>query len=81
LNGRHTLKFKERLALDVWYVDNWSVLLDLKILAMTAWQVLRRSDVVAAQDVADIGFPLGETPPDLAGDSGARAKAARASRR
>lgn len=35
VNGRQNIPFSERLKLDVWYVDNWSLLLDLKILAKT----------------------------------------------
>jgi sugar transferase EpsL len=58
VNGRHVLKFKDRLALDVWYVDHWSLLLDIRIMAMTANQVLRRRDVSATQDLTEIGFPL-----------------------
>jgi lipopolysaccharide/colanic/teichoic acid biosynthesis glycosyltransferase len=58
VNGRHSRRFRERLALDTWYVDHWSLGLDLKILAMTAWQVLRRSDVAVTQGVDDVGFPL-----------------------
>ena len=58
VNGRHTLKFKERLALDVWYVDHWSLWLDLKIVATTIWQVLRRANVAATQSITEIGFPV-----------------------
>ena len=58
VNGRHALKFKDRLALDVWYVDNWSLWLDLKILAATVYQVLRHKDVETTQGVAEFGFPL-----------------------
>jgi len=58
VNGRHVLKFKERLALDVWYVDHWSLWLDLRILAMTLYQVLVRKDVAAVQSIEEIGFPL-----------------------
>jgi sugar transferase EpsL len=58
VNGRHALKFKERLALDVWYVDHWSLWLDLRILAMTLYQVLVRKDVAAVQSIEEIGFPL-----------------------
>jgi lipopolysaccharide/colanic/teichoic acid biosynthesis glycosyltransferase len=36
VNGRAALPWHERIELDVWYVDNRSLLLDLKILAMTA---------------------------------------------
>ena len=62
VNGRHTLKFKERLELDVWYVENWSLGLDLKILAMTVAQVLRRSDVATSQGIEEVGFPLPPQP-------------------
>ena len=58
VNGRHTRKFKERLELDVWYVENWSLGLDLKILAMTVTQVLRRSSVATSQGIEELGFPL-----------------------
>ncbi len=58
VNGRHTLRFEDRLALDVWYVDNWSLWLDLKILALTVRQVLGRADVVTTQDFAEIDFPV-----------------------
>lgn len=58
VNGRHTLRFKERLQLDTWYVDHWSLRLDLEIMAMTIGQVLRRSHVTTTQDLAAVGFPL-----------------------
>ncbi len=63
VNGRHTLKYRERLALDIWYVDHWSLWLDLQIVVRTAWQVLLRRDVAATQDSLHLGFPL----PELAG--------------
>ncbi len=58
VNGRHVLAFKDRLNLDVWYVDHWSNWLDIRIMARTISQVLRRADVAAAQDLDDVGFPL-----------------------
>ena len=58
VNGRHALKFEERLELDVWYVDHWSLALDLRILGMTVMQVIRRSDVATTQDLSAVGFPL-----------------------
>jgi lipopolysaccharide/colanic/teichoic acid biosynthesis glycosyltransferase len=57
VNGRHTLRFEDRLELDVWYVDNWSLWLDLRILAMTVIQLLGHVDVVTTQDFDDIDFP------------------------
>jgi lipopolysaccharide/colanic/teichoic acid biosynthesis glycosyltransferase len=45
VNGRNALGWPERLEMDVWYVDNWSIGLDLRILARTVWQVLRRRGI------------------------------------
>ena len=39
VHGRQVLDFNERFALDVWYVDHWSLWLDLRILALTAKRV------------------------------------------
>jgi len=46
VHGRNRLDWPERLALDVWYVDHRSFLLDVRILGMTALQLLRPSDAV-----------------------------------
>jgi sugar transferase EpsL len=40
VNGRNAVTWEQKFALDVWYVDNWSVGLDLKILLMTLGTVL-----------------------------------------
>ena len=51
INGRNALTWTERLALDVWYVDHWSFLLDLRILFKTVAIVFSRKDVlVGGQD-------------------------------
>ena len=63
VNGRHILKFRERVRLDVWYVDHWSLWLDLRILALTAIQVVRRANVAQSVDVASLGFPLPNSAP------------------
>jgi len=47
VKGRNAITWEEKFALDVWYVDNRSFWLDLKILAMTAWKVLRREGINA----------------------------------
>ena len=54
VNGRHTARFEDRLQLDVWYVEHWSLALDVRILARTIAQVLRRESVTAIQDIADL---------------------------
>lgn len=45
VNGRNSLDWGQKFALDLWYVDNQSLRLDVRILARTAWQVLRRADI------------------------------------
>jgi len=45
IQGRNNLPWNERLELDVWYVENKSVTLDLKILWKTLKKVMKREDV------------------------------------
>ncbi len=47
IKGRNALSWEEKFALDVWYVDHWSLWLDVKILALTVAKVLRRDGVSA----------------------------------
>jgi lipopolysaccharide/colanic/teichoic acid biosynthesis glycosyltransferase len=47
VNGRNALSWDEKFALDVWYVDNRSIWLDVKILVLTAYKVLKRSGISA----------------------------------
>lgn len=51
VNGRNTLGWEDRLALDVWYVDNASLWLDIRIIALTLLKVIRRADVSADGDL------------------------------
>lgn len=60
INGRNALSWAEKFALDVWYVDNRSMWLDLKILSNTALKVLRRDGISAAGEVTMPRF-MGET--------------------
>lgn len=52
VNGRNAISWAEKFELDVWYVDNASFLLDLKIIAMTVVKVIRREGISHAGDVA-----------------------------
>jgi lipopolysaccharide/colanic/teichoic acid biosynthesis glycosyltransferase len=45
INGRNALTWDEKFKLDLWYVDNWSLLLDLRILARTIRQVVAREGI------------------------------------
>ncbi len=47
VNGRNAISWEEKFRLDVWYVDNRSLWLDLRILARTVLQVLARRGVSA----------------------------------
>ena len=46
VNGRNTISWEEKFELDVWYVDNQSFWLDIKILWMTALKVVKREGVI-----------------------------------
>lgn len=45
INGRNAISWEEKFALDVWYVDNRSLPLDLRIMALTAAKVLAREGI------------------------------------
>jgi sugar transferase EpsL len=45
IHGRNALSWDEKFTLDVWYVDNWSFWLDLKILFLTPWKVFKREGI------------------------------------
>jgi sugar transferase EpsL len=59
VQGRHAILFSKRLELDVWYVDNRSFWLDLKILGLTFLKVVSMRGSEAAQtdaEVDDVGL-------------------------
>jgi sugar transferase EpsL len=45
INGRNALTWEEKFALDNWYVENWSLKLDLRILSLTLMRVLKRDGI------------------------------------
>lgn len=45
INGRNAITWEEKFSLDLWYVDNRSLWLDTKILALTVWKVLKREGI------------------------------------
>ena len=59
VQGRHDIPFSKRLALDVWYVDNRSPRLDMKIVGLTFLKVLSMRGAQPAQtdaEVDDVGL-------------------------
>ena len=63
VSGRNLLSWDERFALDVWYVDNWSLALDMKIMLKTIGKVLVRHGISqSGRDTVD-EF-MGSSSPD-----------------
>lgn len=60
VNGRNALSWPEKFALDVWYVDNRSLVLDLRILVMTVRAILTRKGI-SAEGEATMSVFRGET--------------------
>lgn len=66
VNGRNALSWSEKLALDTWYVDNRSFLLDLRILAMTVAKVVARTGIAAEGSETMPEFRGSEEPAERA---------------
>ena len=47
VNGRNAISWEEKFKLDVWYVDNWSIFLDIKIIFLTILKVLKGEGISA----------------------------------
>lgn len=65
VNGRNALSWDEKFRLDVWYVDHWNIWLDIHILLLTLWKVLKREGISAegyATMPVFMGTPHEETP-------------------
>jgi sugar transferase EpsL len=56
VNGRNAGSWQDRLAMDVWYVDNASFMLDLRILARTVGLVLRREGITGEGQATVVPF-------------------------
>lgn len=51
INGRNSITWSEKFKLDVWYVDNWSLWLDIKIFFLTFWKVIKREGINQSETV------------------------------
>ena len=45
INGRNALTWEHKFRYDLWYVENWSLRLDVKILMITLWKVIQREGI------------------------------------
>lgn len=61
INGRNALDWKDRFEMDVWYVENRSLLLDLKIVCKTALTVVRRDGISSAESATMTPFRGNDT--------------------
>ncbi|MBE6034882.1 sugar transferase [Aminipila sp.] len=48
INGRNAISWEEKFKLDIWYVDNWNLWLDLKIFILTFIKVFKREGISSA---------------------------------
>lgn len=67
INGRNAITWEERFAMDVWYVDHWSLWLDIRILAMTLMKVIRREGISEPGHVTMTEFMGSSADPASAG--------------
>jgi sugar transferase EpsL len=45
VNGRNVITWEEKFKLDVWYADHQSFWLDMKVISMTIWKILKREGI------------------------------------
>ncbi len=77
VHGRQSVPFSRRLELDVWYVDHFSLRLDLRILAMTVREVVLKRGAIPGQDIDeidDLGFAPRLAASDPSGDTAVDAR-------
>jgi lipopolysaccharide/colanic/teichoic acid biosynthesis glycosyltransferase len=60
VNGRNALSWDEKFELDVWYVENRTLWLDIKILFLTVWRVLKKDGIAHDGEVTMKRFKGGE---------------------
>lgn len=56
INGRNSIGWEEKFALDLWYIDHWSLWLDLKILVQTLVKIISKEGVDEDQNTTSTEF-------------------------
>lgn len=56
INGRNALSWPEKFKFDVWYVDNQSFLLDIKIIILTFLKIFQSSGINSSKDYTSVPF-------------------------
>ena len=62
VNGRNALTWDEKFRLDLWYVDNWSLWLDFKILLLTVKKVFKREGISQSDNIVGMVEFFGNDP-------------------
>lgn len=70
VNGRNAISWEEKFDYDIWYVDNQTFLLDLKILFLTIKKVLVRESVSYSNEVAMPNFKVSKLHKEKGGKNG-----------
>ncbi|OUJ73103.1 sugar transferase [Hymenobacter crusticola] len=68
VNGRNAISWQQKFDYDVWYVDRVSLGLDLRILGLTCWKVLRAQGITSAGQATTTAFtgnPPTQVPPSV----------------
>ena len=63
VNGRNAISWEEKFKMDVWYIDHWTLKLDLKILFLTAWKVVQQDGINQAGYTTSEEFKGHHQPP------------------
>jgi len=70
INGRNAISWEDKFRLDVWYVENWSLWLDIKILWLTLSKVIRREGISQPGHATAHEFMGADTEKTHANDEG-----------
>jgi lipopolysaccharide/colanic/teichoic acid biosynthesis glycosyltransferase len=62
VNGRNAVSWDEKFRLDLWYVDNWSLWLDVKILLLTVKKVFKREGISQSENIVGMLEFMGNEP-------------------
>jgi lipopolysaccharide/colanic/teichoic acid biosynthesis glycosyltransferase len=62
VNGRNALTWDEKFRLDLWYVDNWNLWLDFKILLLTVKKVFKREGISQSDNIVGMVEFMGNDP-------------------
>lgn len=65
VSGRNAIGWDEKFKLDVWYIDHWSLGLDLKILFLTVWKVFRQDGITQEGFTTSEEFMGPSEPPQI----------------